>query len=160
MVPTAYSPGSGPTAIASIRSPGPTKDSVTFCGCVSGWHPSPRHKGHALDTEFDEERGADMPDAPELHLTWPNLHHRVDLAIDIRSAAAGWIAPIRCSSTTWRYFFTPMQSPTEETLGNFERPTTSRYCGCSCIEAAVTSKGLGDRRCLQLIHRWDRRQGP
>src|SRR5258705_6718861 len=30
---------------------------------------------HTLDLEFDEERGTDVGDPPELHLAWPDLHH-------------------------------------------------------------------------------------
>ena len=44
----------------------------------------PRHdvKRHAFNSEFDEQRGSNMTDAPELHLTRPKLHRRVDLAVD------------------------------------------------------------------------------
>jgi hypothetical protein len=33
----AYSPGGGPTAIASIRSPGPIRNSEILRGCDSAW---------------------------------------------------------------------------------------------------------------------------
>jgi hypothetical protein len=39
-------------------------------------------RGDFGHSEFDEQRGSNMTDAPELHLTGPKLHRRVDLAVD------------------------------------------------------------------------------
>jgi len=39
-------------------------------------------KRHPLDTKFDEQRSADMGDAPELQLAGADLHAGIQLAID------------------------------------------------------------------------------
>jgi hypothetical protein len=46
---------------------------VTIGGDDVEWHP--------VDAELDEQRGADMGDAPKLHLSRPDRHDRIDLPI-------------------------------------------------------------------------------
>jgi len=39
-------------------------------------------KRHAFDAELEKRRGADVADAPELHLPGADRHQRLDLAVD------------------------------------------------------------------------------
>src|SRR5258708_27691508 len=39
-------------------------------------------QGHAFDAELEERLGADVADAPELHLAGAHRYHWIDLAID------------------------------------------------------------------------------
>src|SRR6267378_7566666 len=39
-------------------------------------------QGHAFDAELEERLGADVADAPELHLAGADRYQRIDLAID------------------------------------------------------------------------------
>src|SRR6266851_8388275 len=79
----AYSPPSGPIAIASIRFTGAEEEFRHLARrrqrVAVGCH---HVKGHAFDAELDEERGADVADAPELHFPGPDLHNRIDLPVD------------------------------------------------------------------------------
>ena len=69
--------------MASIRSPGPMKNSVILRGCDSGM-PVGCHdvKRHALDAEFVELRCPDVRDTPELHFAGAHGDGGIDLTVD------------------------------------------------------------------------------